>query len=73
MVAAKGVRRRQREYALIKHGQSYYYARAYEKDPDMYVIMTNVSENEGREIIKRSNETSTWGKDDPDEAETPTK
>lgn len=70
MVAVKGVRRGQREYALIKHGQSYYYARAYADDPDKYVIMTNVSEKEGREIVNRSNEASTWGKDSPDEAET---
>ena len=64
MVTIKGVPRRQREYILIKHGQSYYYARTNVDDPDKYLIMANVGEKEGREIIKQANSQSTWGKDD---------
>lgn len=63
MVAAKGLPHRRREYIIIKHGTSFYYARAHNADPDTYVIMAKVGEKEGREIVNKANSQSQMNRD----------
>lgn len=58
MESVEASRHRKREFVVIKHGSSFYYARASRQDPDMYVVMTKVSQGEGKEIVARANEQS---------------
>jgi len=60
MVAAKDNPRRQREYILVKNKTTFYYARVSRNNPDMYVVMTDVSEKEGRDIIEKANGASEY-------------
>ena len=44
-----------KEYVLVKKGSEYFYARLNLADTDLYLVLTSVTENEGRDIIRRAN------------------
>ena len=60
MVAAQTDPSRKREYVIVRHGTTFYYARASREDDDTYVIMTDVQQKEGKEIIAKANATSNY-------------
>lgn len=60
MVTTESNQDRKREYILVRNGQQFYYARASRTDPDMYTVMANVGEQEGRMIIEKANASSEW-------------
>ncbi len=53
---------RKREYVLFKRAGMYYYARASRTDPDVYDVMAQVGEREGKMIIERANATSDFNR-----------
>lgn len=63
MVTTKSDQYRKREYIVIKHGQSYYYARLHKDDADTYVIMANCSQKEAKEIAHKANMQSNFNKE----------
>lgn len=58
MEPTEASKHRKREYVVIKHGQSYYYARASRQNPDMYVILAACSQVEAKEIVGKANHGS---------------